>query len=255
MLVHSGDKGTNLYVDTYFWSDPTNRYWTVEAQMYIKQTSGWNVGSWGDFGGSYINDVKFDGSIPYTTSGSTYTIKDWTLVSQGYYNDNGDAPTITINWKWGVNSSWGGCVYPSSSFTITGTSISPKIVKPVVTDLTFSNISYSSATASITSTNGGGTIDHYEIQVWLNEKEVQRYNGTSKIFNLINLSPNTNYKIKAWSHNEKGWSNEYFKSLTTTQPTPGKPSIKSFSIIDAEKIELKCTASNEPDISGGTRKL
>ena len=170
-LVHTGTKGTKLYIDTYFWSDPTNRYWTVEAKMYIEQTDGWNVGGWDDFGGSYINNVSFVGSIPYTTSGSTYTIKDWTLVSQGYYNDNGDAPTITINWKWGVNSSWGGCVYPSSSFNITGTSIPSVLPHNPVASISFDKTNYElndKVTISWTEQEGGATPDKYQVMLHRN---------------------------------------------------------------------------------------
>ena len=91
---------------------------TVTCGMYIVVSSGYYIGSWSDTGGSYVGttSLTFSGAIPSSTSGTYWLVenKKFTVT----HDDEGKA-TATIKWKWGVNSSWGGMVMPSGSFTIT----------------------------------------------------------------------------------------------------------------------------------------
>lgn len=182
------------------------------------------------------NAIKSGVSFQISKSGGTGTLSMSSIGAQA-----GDILHFLVR----VANSAGGVNSETEVYTIRA-----DISAPTVSDVTFSNISYSSATASITSTNGGGTVDYYEIQVWLNEEEIQRYNGASNIFNLINLSPNTNYKIKAWSHNEKGWSNEYIKSLTTTNLSVPTVSDVTVTAITSTSANVSFTAdANEGNIT------
>ena len=132
--------------------------------------------------------------------------------------------------------------------------------KPKITNITVSDETYNSAKVTLTSTTGNGTLIRYGIQLYKNEVLAQNLtsdtNQTSTTFTFTGLEPETIYSIKAWSINEEiGQSDVEESSLTTKDPAVGEPTIENFSIINAQKIKLKCNASNEPNISGGIPKL
>lgn len=91
---------------------------TITCGMYITVTSGWDIGSWTDYNGSYIGTTSntFDGTIGAGTSGTKWLVenKKFTVT----HEDDGTGKA-TIYWKWGVNSPWGQMTNPSGSFTIT----------------------------------------------------------------------------------------------------------------------------------------
>ena len=98
--------------------DTSNNKSTVYVGLYITVTSGWTIGKWTDQNGSYIGktSLTFDGTVPASTSGTYWLVENKSFT----VNHNSDGTgSATIYWKWGVNSSWGGMVNPSGSFTIT----------------------------------------------------------------------------------------------------------------------------------------
>ena len=88
---------------------------TVTVGMYID--AGCTIGAWPD-NGSYVGttSLKFDKDIPANTKGVLWLAENKSFTVKHSEDGTGEA---TIYWKWGVNSSWGGCVLPSGSFKIT----------------------------------------------------------------------------------------------------------------------------------------
>lgn len=106
-----------LYVYYKTSQDNTNNKSTITVGMYVVTPSGYNIGSWTDYAGSYVgtSSLTFDGTIP-NFSGTRWLVENKTFT----VNHNSDGTgTATIYWKWGVRSTWGGYYEPSSSFTIT----------------------------------------------------------------------------------------------------------------------------------------
>lgn len=106
-----------LYVTYTTSQNVENNTSTITCGMYVTTpASYYDIGPWGDFNGSYVgtSSLTFDGSIPNfagsrtLASGKSFTVN---------HNPDGTG-SATISWKWGVNSSWGGFVNPSGSFTI-----------------------------------------------------------------------------------------------------------------------------------------
>ena len=90
---------------------------TVSCGMYITISAG-SIGAWTDSNGSYLGQTinTFTGSVPSNTTGTHWIVENETFEVSHNADGTGSA---TIYWKWGVNSSWGGMVKPSGSFTIT----------------------------------------------------------------------------------------------------------------------------------------
>ena len=120
--VHTGIGGSRLYIDYSFTKDTNARTWKCYAALKLR-TEYNSFDPWVNTNAHSATLQKNggDGYAPY---------KDYTLVSSrevasGNYNDNGDAPTVSISWAWNVNSSWGGYVNPYGSISVTGESIDP----------------------------------------------------------------------------------------------------------------------------------
>lgn len=90
---------------------------TVYCYMWISIASGWSIGQWDDFNGSYCGTTSqtFNGTIP-NCSGS-YTLCSTRSFTASHNSDG--TGSATIYWKWGVNSPWGGVQNISGSFSIT----------------------------------------------------------------------------------------------------------------------------------------
>lgn len=90
---------------------------TVSLGMYLVVPSGYPVGPWTDYHGSYIGSESntFDGSITKGT-GTKWLVENKTITVQ-HDDTTGDA-TVKIPWKWGVYSSWGQFENVSGSFSI-----------------------------------------------------------------------------------------------------------------------------------------
>lgn len=97
--------------------DPETLESTVYVGMYVVIPSGYPVGPWTDFNGSYIGTKTntFKASIAKTT-GTIWLAQDKTFKVK--HNSNGTAKA-TIYWKWGINSPWGQFENESGSFEIT----------------------------------------------------------------------------------------------------------------------------------------
>lgn len=96
--------------------------------MYLTTPSGWSIGQWDDFYGSYIgtatsggNCKSFDGMIPAKTSGTIWLAEDKDIVIT--HDNDGQKKNLPIYWKLGVNSTWGGFAIPSGVFYIDLTTI------------------------------------------------------------------------------------------------------------------------------------
>lgn len=127
-LVHTGYCNGNTsapikvyvtYSETVNWASNSS---TITCGMYITVASGWTIGSWTDFNGSYVGttSLTFNGDIPSGTKGTRTLTSGKTFTVN--HNSDGSG-TATIYWKWGVNSPWGKVQNPSGSFSITLTKI------------------------------------------------------------------------------------------------------------------------------------
>ena len=96
--------------------------------MYITTPSGWSIGTWDDFYGSYIgtatsggNCKSFNGTIPSGTMGTRWLVENQDITIK--HDDDGQKKNLTVYWKLGVNSPWGGFTIPSGAFNIDLTTI------------------------------------------------------------------------------------------------------------------------------------
>ena len=110
-------KTVKLYVCYRTEQDVNTNKSTIYCGMYVVTPGGWDIGPWGDYGGSYIgkSSLTFNGAIT-NFSGTKWLVENKSFTVS--HNSDGTG-TATIYWKWGVNSSWGGMTKPSGSFTIT----------------------------------------------------------------------------------------------------------------------------------------
>lgn len=98
--------------------------------MYVSTKSGWDIGPWSDFNGSYIGlasyngrseqKKSFNGSIP-NFDGTRWLVENYTVTVN--HAGDGSCPAAPIIWHWGVNSPWGKYTNPSGTKTIAITSI------------------------------------------------------------------------------------------------------------------------------------
>lgn len=95
--------------------------------VYVTTPSGWSIGKWDDFNGSYVGtatsggDCKtFTGTVPSGTMGTRWLAENLDVTVK--HNDDG-TKKATIYWKWGVNSPWGKITNPSGAFTVDLTTI------------------------------------------------------------------------------------------------------------------------------------
>lgn len=119
-VLKYGNYSSYLYVDYNF--SVSGRSWTLTGGMYF-YTGTVNMGSWSNAGSTYLHTNNSGRGLAYTPAGNVYTVVDNFTIATGTYNDNGDAPSVSVGWSWGVNSSWGGYQRPSGTVTMTGSSI------------------------------------------------------------------------------------------------------------------------------------
>lgn len=100
-----------------------NNTTTLSLGAYITTPSGYWLEAWADNRGSYVgtatsgtNCKSFDGTLPYKTEG-TYWLTENNDITVSHNADG--TKSVTIYWKWGVYSSWGGFTNPSGNFSIT----------------------------------------------------------------------------------------------------------------------------------------
>ncbi|MBR5199880.1 MAG: hypothetical protein IKW20_08685 [Bacteroidales bacterium] len=112
--------------------------------MYITTPSGWNIGKWDDFYGSYIgtatsgsNCKSFNGLIPSGTMGTLWLAEDKDIVIT--HDNDGQKKNLPIYWKLGVNSTWGGFSIPSGVFYVDLTTIPRASVITSASNVTLGN--------------------------------------------------------------------------------------------------------------------
>ena len=98
--------------------------------MYVSTKSGWDIGPWSDFNGSYIGlasyngrseqKKSFNGSIP-NFDGTRWLVENYTVTVN--HARDGSCPAAPIIWHWGVNSPWGKYTNPSGTKAISIASI------------------------------------------------------------------------------------------------------------------------------------
>lgn len=105
---------------------------TTTLSLKLTTLNNYNIGPWGDFNGSYFGSTSdtFDGAIPNFQG--TRTLK---TVTKTVNHNNDGTGSLAVQWKWGVNSPWGGYQNPSGSFTITLPNI-PRATTPVLNKTT-----------------------------------------------------------------------------------------------------------------------
>ena len=117
-----GSHKVNLYAYYKYTQSIAENKTTVYCGMYVTTDSGWGIGEWTDHDktapySSYVGTTSntFNGTMP--NHDGTY----WLTENQKFTvsHDNSGKGSATIYWKWNVNSSWGGYVYPSGYFNIT----------------------------------------------------------------------------------------------------------------------------------------
>lgn len=139
--VHTGTYSCYLRIDYTF--TVSGRTWTLDGAL-IFNTGTATMGPWANGRGNYLTT---DSSCPidnYTALASTAAGKDVTIISSkrlasGTYDNAGTAPSVTVYWKWGVNSSWGGMAIPSGSTVLTGSSIGAAFTNPSWTKYTINS--------------------------------------------------------------------------------------------------------------------
>lgn len=107
--------------------DTANNQTVLSLGMYVTTPSGYYFGPWADWNGSYVgtatsgsNCKSFDGACSANTQGTHWLVENQEITVT--HNSDG-SKKVTIYWKWGVNSSWGGFENPSGSFALTLTTI------------------------------------------------------------------------------------------------------------------------------------
>lgn len=123
-LVHTGypdygsrtDKPVKLYVYYKSTQDQLNNKSTLSCGMYVTTPSGYAIGPWTDYNGSYVGTKSntFTGTVS-NFSGTKWLAENKTFTVE--HNDEGEAE-VTIYWKWGVNSPWGQFENESGSFKV-----------------------------------------------------------------------------------------------------------------------------------------
>lgn len=123
-------KAVSLYVYYKTSQSIENNKSTITCGMYVTTPSGWDIGQWDDWNSaSYVGTTSntFNGTVP-NFSGTKWLVENKTFTVDHKADGTG---TATIQWKWAVNSPWGGYVNPSGSFSITLPSI-PRATTPTL---------------------------------------------------------------------------------------------------------------------------
>ena len=198
----------------------TNIIFNFQAVLSIKISTGTY----------YNNKIHVKLQVPNSTNGANwaeYEIKpktSGTPASTYIANSNGWVvpmsvgafPINVVVWD-AQNSSW-------TTGTYTVTSDMPIVVtKPSVGDLSFSNITSNSATASFSVTNTGyGTISGYQFDVTTDssfQTGVASHTPSSPSIGLTMLTRYTTYWVRSRASNEAGWSDWNSAKSFTTLPT------------------------------------
>ena len=225
-----------LYVYYKTSQDNANNKSTITVGMYVVTPSGYDIGTWTDYGGSYVgtSSLTFDGTIP-NFSGTRWLVENKTFT----VNHNSDGTgTATIYWKWGVRSNWGGYYEPSSSFTITLPTIPRASSITTATDKTLGNacsIKWTPASSSFTYKLKFKLGDWEETTGTISPKTTSAYTYTDYVLPLEvadELPKATSGTMTAYLYTYSGSTqigSTASKTFTVKVPDSIKPSISSVS--------------------------
>lgn len=234
--VKTGNYGCYLRVEYNF--GVSGRTWWLDARLVFNTGPSYSMGPWKAVGNTYLHTTGGSGGLPSTGANTDYQIIGWTRITSGTYNNNGDAPSVSFGWSWGVNSSWGGMVYPSGTVTVTGPS-APRITPPSISAVTVSELSDTSAklSFSVTNANNGSVSGHKIIISETNfGSTFKEISGTSG--KITGLEPNKTYYAIAQASNQAGTGYSAVKAFTTGFTNPGAPS----------NLKIECS-NDEPIIN------
>ena len=102
LFVDNPNRGVQIYAYYKTTQDTANNRSTITVGMYVVVGTGWSIGAWTDYAGSYIGTKEntFDGSIG-TISGTYWLVENKTFTVNHNSDGTGKA---TIYWKWGVRA-------------------------------------------------------------------------------------------------------------------------------------------------------
>ncbi|MCL1789861.1 MAG: hypothetical protein FWG40_00630 [Peptococcaceae bacterium] len=218
---------------------------TVYLGMYVSLSSG-NIGAWSDVYGSSLGVAgasptsrAINGAIPYT-AGPYWIAEEQSFVVP---HDHSGAKTITVSWKWGVNSSWGGYVNPSGSFSQALPTIQRTPATP--TGLTHTRVSDSQNNLSWTYTNTSNPYGTALVERSINGHawtQIASLSTNSAVTSYSDTSCVTNcsysYRVRAdFYGNKSGYSN----TSAATYNTPMAPGTPTAARVDADTVRLTFT--------------
>ena len=208
---------------------------TTTLTLKLTTLSGYTIGSWGDFNGSYFGSTSdtYDGSIP-NFSGT----RDLARVTKTVNHNSNGIGQLTIYWKWGVNSSWGGFVNPSGSFSVPLPEI-PRVTTPA---LSSNNVNIGD-TVTITLNRALASHKH-DIAIYFGDKSLMIAEKVDTSYKwtipeaVSKWIPNAEFmdaEIKAFTYENGQLNGSKSASIKIKIPTSAKPNIKSVTITEASQ--------------------
>lgn len=214
-------------------TDPANNQSTTRAVLKLTTLNNYNIGSWGDFNGSYFGSTSdtFDGSIP-NFSGT----RDLAVCTKTVSHNNEGKGSLTIYWKWGVNSPWGGFVNPSGSFNVDLPEI-PRVTQPTLSD---SDVNIGD---SVTITLNRALSKHkHNIALYFGNNSLMLAENVDTSFKwtvpevIAKWIPNAEYmdaKITAFTYENGNLNGSKSTNIKIRIPSSAKPTISSVTIEEA----------------------
>ena len=209
---------------------------TTTLQLKLTTLNGYNIGPWGDFNGSYFGSTNdtFDGAIPNFEG--TRTLK---TVTKTVAHNNEGIGSLTIQWKWGVNSPWGGFTNPSGSFAVTLPEI-PRATPAVLSD----NDVELGDSITITLNRAINTYTH-DVAIYYNDKSLSIRKGVAttvtwtvpdSIARWMPKASNLTAQIRVTTYNSSGGT-VGIKNTSITIRVPDRlgPTITSVTITEASQ--------------------
>lgn len=250
-LVHTGYCGGNtskpIQVYVYYKSSQSieNNKSTVYCGMYVTTPSGWDIGPWTDFNGSYVGTKSntFNGDIP-NFEGTQWLVENEKFTVEHASDGTGSA---IIYWKWGVNSPWGKTQNPSGSFRVTLPTI------PRASSLSLSTKSVSVGSNITANINRASSSFTHKVEFYINSSYRQEYAdvSTSRTFTIptswYNAMPSadncTAYCRVTTYNGSKQIGNSVKKSFKVVVPSSVKPAVGDITLtptaINSNKILVK----------------
>ena len=200
--------------------------------MYVTTPSGWDIGEWNDWNAtSYVGttSLTFNGTIP-NFSGTRWIAENKTFTVDHKADGSG---TATIQWKWAVNSPWGGFVNASGSFSIT----LPQIPRATTPTLSATSVQMGKS-ITISMPRASSSFTHI-LKYTINGKTdtFKEGAGTSFTWNIPKdlvqhipnkLSSSVTITCETWSVTTKVGSKDV--SFTATVPDASAPTVSASSV-------------------------